>query len=130
MNGGGNIKKDMDKDEALAIIRAEILAQDWRLPPRRLARLSAALASCAGIAATRRGFSYIHSMAVGIISYLERHGDAAAAGAVDLLKECLAHLLALFEGRDISPAREARAFHGAYGRFVELKRKIRQKAET
>ncbi len=117
----------MSPDEALEIIRAEIMAQDWRLSPARLARLSEALGLHAPLAVRRRGFSYIHSMCGGLIAYLEKHGDEAVPGAVDLLKECLAHLLSFFEGRDISAAREAEIFHGAYGRFMKLKQEIRRR---
>ncbi len=115
----------MNRDEALEIIRAEILAQDWRLSPSRRERIREALALYADQVRSRRGFAYIHSMAGGILAYLERHGEAAKSAAIDLLKECLAHLLAFFEGRDISRAREAEIFHGVFGRFQRLKKEIR-----
>ena len=118
----------MTPEEALTIIRAEIMAQDWRLSPSRLARLGRALAVHADTAAGRRGFSYLHSMCGGLIAYLERQGEAALPAAVDLLKECLAHLLCLFEGREISRAREAEMFNGAYGRFLKLKDEVRAAA--
>ena len=116
----------MSPDEGLEIIRAEILAQDWRLSPASRQRLGRALDLFAGRVQGRRGFYYIHSMCGGILAYLEKHGDGARPAAIDLLKECLAHLLPFFDGRESSSAREAEIFHAAFGRFQKLKKEIRQ----
>ncbi len=115
----------MSPDDALEIIRAEILAQDWRLSPLRITRLRQALAFFVDGLEKRRGFAYIHSMAGGVLAYIEKHGNDARPAAIEFLKECLAHLAAFFEGRDISRAREAEIFHAAFGRFQKLKKDIR-----
>ena len=114
----------MSAAEALQYLKAEILAQDWRLSPRRIETLTRAFAAIDREVAERRALMQMLGMARATLQYIERHGNAILPGVFDFQKESLAHLVTLIEDSDLTVAREAEICQLAYERFEALKRKL------
>jgi hypothetical protein len=118
-----NMEK-MSVAEALQYLKAEILAQDWRLSPRRIETLTRAFAAIDREAAGRRALIQMLGMARATLEYIDRHGNAILPGVFDFQKESLAHLVNLLEDQDLTAARQAEICQLAYERFESLKRKL------
>ena len=115
---------EMDKEEAVARIRAEILAPDWRLNQRRAATLAAALAVVGGDAGERKAFRYLLEMARVALAYQERHGQEAPPMVLDFLKAALAQVIAVIEEDHLSVERETEIFNKVHLSFIALKRQL------
>jgi len=113
----------MDREEAMARIRAEIIAADWRLNRRRAAALLEALVVVEAGADRRKTFRYLLEMARVALAYQERHGDAAPPMVLDFLKAALAQVIAVSE-ENLSAERETEIFNKVHLSFIALKRKL------
>jgi len=116
---------NMQEEEAFQRLRAEILAQDWRLSSRRIEALFMAFDTLERVFEARKGPVYILGMARGALDYLKRRGDEALPAALDFLKEALAHLVSIYEDENMTAGREAELFNKAYERFNKLKERIK-----
>jgi len=112
---------EMDKDAAVARIKAELLAADWRLNRRRVAALAAALAVVETDAGERRAFRYLVEMARAALAYQEKHGDSAPPMVLDFLKATLAKVIGVIEEEDLSLERQTEIFNKAHLAFIALK---------
>ena len=97
-------------DEALERLKAEVLAQDWRLNERRINALEDAFEAIAEMARSRKSFRYVLGMARGTLDYIKKHGDSSLPEALDFFKESLAHLVSMAEEDDPDPRREEEIF--------------------
>ncbi len=112
-------------DESIQRLKGEILAQDWRLSPRRLEYLEAAFACLKNRFKSRKGMLAILAMADGVIDYMKkREEDAVPPETVDFLKETMAHVVSLYEDRDYDPDHEAELYQKVFARFSRLKQKV------
>ena len=115
-------------EEAIKHLKAEIMAQDWRINDRRLGMLDEAFKQLEPLFSERKSSRYIMGMAQGAMRYLKKHGERSLPDCLDFLKESLAHLVTIYERDDISPVKEVEIFNRAYARFRKLKQKIQNKS--
>lgn len=115
---------EMDRDEAMARIRAEIIASDWRLNRRRSEALRAALTVLAADAGGRPSFRYLLEMAGAAMTYQEKRGETAPPMVLDFLKQALAWVIAVAEDEQLAPEREAEIFNKVHLAFLALKRRL------
>lgn len=115
---------EMDREEAVARIRAEIIAADWRLNRRRAAALVAALAAVEADAGERKTFRYLLEMARAALAYLDKHGDEAPPMVLDFLKQALAQVISVIEEERLSAERETEIFNKLHLSFIALKRQL------
>lgn len=112
---------EMNREEALARIKAEVLAADWRLNRRRAEGLRQALAVVAGELAGRRSLGHLVAMARAALASQERYGDSAPPAVLDFLKQNLARLADLLEDEVVSAERDAEIFNKVHARFLQLR---------
>lgn len=112
---------EMNREEALARIKAEILAPDWRLNRRRAAGLRVALAVVAGDLAGRRSLGLLVQMAATVLACQEQQGEAAPPALLDFLKQNLAGLADLLDDEVVSAERDAEIFNKLHGRYLDLR---------
>ncbi len=117
---------EMDRDEAVARIRAEIMAADWRLNRRRAEGLRIALAVMEVGAERRKAFRYILEMARVALVYQEKHGDEAPPMVLDFLKQALAKVIAVIEEDHPAAERETEIFNKVHLSFIALRRRLAQ----
>lgn len=112
---------EMSSEEARARIKAEILAQDWRLNRRRAEGLRLALAVVGGELAGRPSLGLLVEIAKAALVCQDRYGESAPPGVLDFLKQVLARLTDLLEDEVVSAERDAEIFNKVHGRFLELR---------
>lgn len=113
-------------DDAVLRLKAEILAQDWRLSARRAARLEAAFSSLRGHFHDRKAIRAMLIMADNVLGYIKTHG-ATPPATIDFLKEAMAHVVSLHEDLVVDPKRDEETFQILYLRFNQLRERIRSK---
>lgn len=113
---------EMNGEEALARIKAEVLAADWRLNRRRIEGLRRALGVVAAeLAGRRRSLLHLVEMAREALLWQERCGESASPAVLDFLKQILARLADLLEDEVVSGERDAEIFNKIHARFLELR---------
>ena len=111
-------------DESIQRLKTEILAQDWRLSPRRLEAIEAALSCLNKRFKTRKGMHAILAMADSVIAYIKKQEDAPPTATIDFLKEAMAHVVNLYEDRDYNPEHEEELFQRVFKRYTALKQQV------
>jgi len=114
-------------EDAIARLKAEVIAQDWRLSPKRVEQLEAAFTSLREQFQGRKPVHAMLVMATNVLEYIKTHGNSPPE-TIDFLKEAMAHLVNLYEELVDDPAHEERTFQILFARFTTLKGKIQQKA--
>jgi len=120
-------------DESIQRLKAEILAQDWRISPRRLESIEAAFSCLQKRFKTRKGMHAILAMADSVIVYMKKQDETVAPASIDFLKEAMAHIVNLYEDHDYNPDHEEELFQRVFKRYNVLKQKLqlsRRPAET
>ncbi|NTV12645.1 MAG: hypothetical protein HGA96_01730 [Desulfobulbaceae bacterium] len=115
---------EMDREEAMARIRAEIMASDWRLNRRRIEALRVALAAVEVGNRGRKAFRYLLEMARAALDYQEKRDEDAPPMVLDFLKQALAQVIAVSEEEQISLERETEIFNKVHLAFIALKRRL------
>lgn len=110
-------------EESIQRLKAEILAQDWRLSPRRLESIEAAFACLKTRFKTRKGMLTILAMADSVVVYIKKR-DEAPPETIDFLKETMAHVVSLYEEHDYNPDHEEELFRRIFKRYNGLKQKL------
>lgn len=108
-------------EEALARIKAEVLAPDWRLNRRRAEGLRLALSVVTGGLAGRRSLGHLVEIALVTLACQDRYGEEAPPTVLDFLKQVLARLADLLEDEVVSRERDAEIFNKVHIRFLELR---------
>ena len=111
-------------DESIQRLKAEILAQDWRLSARRLESIEAAFSCLNKRFKTRKGMHAILAMADSVIVYMKKLDEAPPPVTIDFLKETMAHIVNLYEERDYNPDHEDELFKRVFKRYNTLKQKV------
>lgn len=112
---------EMNREEALARIKAEVIAPDWRLNRRRAEGLRLALSVVAATLAGRRSLEHLVAMAGAALACQERYGESAPPAVLDFLKQILARLADLLDDEVVSFERDAEIFNKVHARFLELR---------
>ncbi len=115
-------------DESIQRLKAEILAQDWRLSPRRLDSIEAAFACLKTRFKTRKGMLAILAMAESVVVYMKKRQETPPE-TIDFLKETMAHIVSLYEERDYNPEHEEELFRRIFKRYSSLKQKVQDSRE-
>ncbi|MEW6218982.1 MAG: hypothetical protein AB1634_05525 [Thermodesulfobacteriota bacterium] len=111
-------------DDSIQILKAEILAPDWRLSASRGQRLGEALSCLKRRYSSRKAPAAILTMAMSVVDYMMKTGERVPPAAVDFLKEALAHVVGIHEQADFVPEEEEQLFRTVYGRFSLLKGRL------
>lgn len=114
-------------EDAILRLKAEIIAQDWRLSPKRAEQLDASLLALRGHFKSKKAIHAMLVMAANVLGYIKSHG-ATPPETIDFLKEAMAHIVSLYEDLVDDPAKEDEIFQGLFVRFTTLKGKIKIKA--
>lgn len=112
-------------EDAILRLKAEIIAQDWRLSPKRAEQLETAFASLRIHFANRKPIHAMLVMATNVLAYIKNRG-ASPPETIDFLKEAMAHVVNLHEDLADDPSREEILFQGLFSRFTTLKKKIQR----
>ena len=120
----------MNRAEAVARIKAEILAPDWQLNQRRAAALAKALRVVEQMLAARRSPRLVLEMARAALAYHGRYGEAQGAVVLDFLKQALAQLIVFVEDDSIPAERAAEIFNKVHLAFLRLKRQLATAVEV
>lgn len=116
-------------DESIRILKAEIIAQDLQLPPRRIAPLQEALACLKLRFKSRKNILAILGMAEGVIRYQQQHGVHSDPDCLDFLKEAMAHVVNVYEEGKFDPVGEEALGKRMYKRFAGLRQTMAARRE-
>lgn len=111
-------------EEAVQRVKAEIIAPDWRLNPRRIEALGEALACLKNRFRDRRSLKAILTMAGNVLLYIKAHGDHSPPDSIDFLKEAMADVVNLYE-EAYDPEQEEQVVKKVFTHFQGLKEKIK-----
>ncbi|MEW6594431.1 MAG: hypothetical protein AB1413_06110 [Thermodesulfobacteriota bacterium] len=111
-------------DESLQKLKAEILAQDWRLPPRRIEPLEQAFVCLKQRFKSRKHVLAILTMAESVLLYVKRQDGDPPPRCIDFLKEAMAHVVAIHEEGKFDPQQEEALFKRVYSQFDLLKKVV------
>lgn len=111
-------------DESIQRLKAEIIAQDWSLSPKRIELLDSAFSCLKQRFKTRKGIHAILVMAGSALNYIKKRKENSLPDTIDFLKEAMAHVVNLYEESNFDPASEEKIFQTVYSRFSTLKTKV------
>ncbi len=113
-------------DESIQRLKAEIIAQDWSLSPKRIELLDSAFSCLKQRFKTRKEIHAILVMAGSVLNYIKKRRENSLPDTIDFLKEAMAHVVNLYEESNFDPASEEKIFRTLYSRFSTLKIKVRE----
>ena len=116
---------EWSEDKVVARLRAEVLAPDWQLSDNRLQALQQALPLMIGLFKGRAKARALVEMALQTSRYIGKRRRYESK-ALDLLKECLAHIVSLYEEPDGSL--DDRCYQQARKGYDQLRLLLRQGA--
>lgn len=111
-------------EEAIKRLKAEVIAQDWRLSPKRAASLEDAFQCLRRHFNTRKAMQAMLIMAGSVLEHIRKR-NGKPPETIDFLKEAMAHIVSLYEDLDDEPEREKAVFDTLFKRFQGLKQKIK-----
>lgn len=112
-------------DDSIQKLKTEIIAQDWRLPERRIEPLEDAFSCLKNRYKTRKNLHAILTMADSVLKYLKKQKDNADPAFLDFLKETMAHVVSMYEEPKFDPDKEKDVFDRVYSQFGRLKEKVK-----
>lgn len=115
---------NLSTEESIARLKAEIIAQDWRISPKRTEMIKAALHCLQEHFEGRKATQAMLIMALNVLDLIRRKGSNPPE-TVDFLKEAMAHLVELYEDLEYSPSREDKIFRSLFAHFTKLKELIK-----
>lgn len=113
-------------ENSILRLKAEIIAQDWRLSPKRIEQLDLAFLCLLDHFKNRKPTHAMLVMAANVLGYIKTHGTSPPA-TIDFLKEAMAHIVSLYEDLADDPLKEEEIFQTLFARFTALKEKIQSK---
>lgn len=114
-------------EDSILRLKAEIIAQDWRLSPKRASQLEAAFLCLLDHFKNRKATHAMLVMAANVLDYIKNRG-ASPPETIDFLKEAMAHIVNLYEDLADDPPKEEEIFQTLFARFTTLKEKIQHKS--
>jgi hypothetical protein len=115
----------LSSEEAIARLKAEIIAQDWQLPPRRIQPLEEAVTALRSNYPSRKHMLNLLSMTGSTLNYAKKHEGSVIPECIDFLKEALAHIVRMHEDTDTTAEEEKNVFDRLYLHFMLLKERIK-----
>lgn len=119
-----DIENDLAAEEAIQLLKIEVMAQDWSLSSRRGTAIGEALKTLHPHFNGRKGALYIFEMIKGVLDHIALHGGKTQPEAIDFLKAALANIVILYEEGALQPKKEAEFFHRTYENFKKLKAQV------
>ncbi len=116
-------------DESLQKLKAEILAQDWRLPPKRIEPLEQAFACLKQRFKSRKHVLAILTMADSVLIHLKKQEGDPLPQCLDFLKEAMAHVVSIHEDGKFNPESEEALFKRVYSQFTLLKQLVQKEKQ-
>lgn len=116
-------------DESLQKLKAEILAQDWRLPPKRIEPLEEAFACLKQRFKSRKHVLAILTMADSVLLHLKKQEGDPLPQCLDFLKEAMAHVVSIHEDGKFNPESEEALFKRVYSQFTLLKQLVQKEKQ-
>lgn len=116
-------------EESIQRLKAEIIAQDWRLSPRRAEQLSGAFSCLKQRFKTRRATHAMLVMADSVLAHIMKNG-ADPPETIDFIKEAMAHVVDLYEDLSFDPEKEDKVFKRLFKRFDILKKEIKNRPKS
>ncbi len=113
-------------EDSILRLKAEIIAQDWRLSPKRAEQLDLAFLCLLDHFKGRKAAHAMLVMATNVLGYIKNRG-ASPPETIDFLKEAMAHIVSLYEDLADDPPKEEEIFQSLFARFTTLKEKIQYK---
>ncbi len=111
-------------EEAIKRLKAEVIAQDWRLSPKRAVSLEEAFQGLRQHFKAHKAIQAMLTMAGSVLEHIrKRNGNPPET--IDFLKEAMAHIVNLYEDLDDEPGREKTVFDTLFKRFQDLKQRIK-----
>lgn len=114
-------------EDSILRLKAEIIAQDWRLSPKRAEQLESAFRALLDHFKDRKATHAMLVMAANVLEYIKNRGTSPPE-TIDFLKEAMAHIVSLHEDLADDQAKEEEIFQTLFARFTALKEKIQQKS--
>ncbi|MDD5758323.1 MAG: hypothetical protein PHI06_04500 [Desulfobulbaceae bacterium] len=114
-------------EDSILRLKAEIIAQDWRLSPKRADQLESAFQCLLDHFTNRKATHAMLVMAANVLGYIKNRG-ASPPETIDFLKEAMAHIVNIYEDLDDDRPKEDEIFQSLFARFNTLKEKIQQKS--
>ena len=114
-------------EDSILRLKAEIIAQDWRLSPKRAGQLESAFVCLLDHFKHRKATHAMLVMAANVLGYIKNRG-ASPPETIDFLKEAMAHIVSIYEDLADDPPKEDEIFQSLFARFTTLKEKIQQKS--
>lgn len=111
-------------EEAIKRLKAEVIAQDWRLSPKRAVSLEEAFQCLRQHFKTRKAVQAMLIMAGSVLEHIRKR-NGKPPETIDFLKEAMAHIVSLYEDLDDEPDREKIVFDTLFKRFQNLKQRIK-----
>jgi hypothetical protein len=111
-------------DESLQKLKAEILAQDWRLPPKRIEPLEQAFACLKLRFKSRKHVLAILTMADSVLLHVKKQETDPLPQCIDFLKEAMAHVVSIYEDGKFNPEQEEALFKRVYSQFALLRQLV------
>lgn len=111
-------------DESIQQLKKEIIAQDWRLPQRRIKPLEEAFVRLKQTFKNQKDTLAILVMADNVIKYIKKYDITDDPDFIDFLKEAMAHVVTIYEEEEFSPEQEHQLFQRVYSQFGRLRQKL------
>lgn len=111
-------------EDSIARLKAEIIAQDWRISPKRAEMIAASLSCLQQHFQDRKKTHAMLSMAQSVLEHIRTRGGNPPE-TVDFLKEAMAHVVSQYEDLKYDPNREEEVFKSLFIHFNNLKEKIK-----
>ncbi len=116
-------------EEAIKRLKAEVIAQDWRLSPKRADSLEEAFQCLRQHFKTRKAIQAMLIMAGSVLEHIRRR-NGKPPETIDFLKEAMAHIVSLYEDLDDEPGREKSVFDTLFRRFQDLKQRLKNPGQA
>ena len=116
-------------EESINRLKAEVLAQDWRISPKRAEQLEDAFSCLRQRFKTRKATHAMLVMACSVLDHIKKSAGTPPE-TIDFIKEAMAHVVSLYEDLTYDPGKEDKIFKGLFRRFNSLKQIIRQNKST
>ena len=104
-------------EEAIKTLKAEIIAQDWRISPKRAEIIDNSLSCLQQHFKDRKATHAMLAMAIGVLEYIKKKGGNPPA-TIDFVKEAMAHVVGQYEDLKYDQKREEEIFKTLFKHFT------------
>lgn len=112
-------------EEAIRQLKAEIIAQDWRISPKRAEMIGNSISCLQQHFVDRKETRAMLAMAQSVLDYIRNNG-AKPPETIDFLKEAMAHVVEQYESLQYDKKDEEKVFKALFHHFSHLKERIKE----